>query len=264
MSAEKGGAILTYQSVFQRYEIKYLISREQKGAILQAIEPYMALDRYGHTTIRNIYFDTPSYRLIRRSLEKPAYKEKLRIRSYRRVTEEDTVFVELKKKYRGVVYKRRVALPESEAMDWITGKRHCGMHTQITDEIDYLCSYYRELHETVFLSYERDAYLERNGGDFRVTFDEQILARDKELSLRADIGGVSLLPHADSVLMELKCAGGIPLWMVGVLSREGIRKTSFSKYGRAYEQMLFPTFKERGMLPKQREIIEDREDFVHA
>lgn len=74
---------MAYQSVFKRYELKYMLTKEQKQKVLEAMDPYMALDQYGRTTIRNIYFDTDNYRLVRRSIEKPAYKEKLRIRSYR-------------------------------------------------------------------------------------------------------------------------------------------------------------------------------------
>ena len=88
-----------YQAVFKRYELKYLLTQEQKQIVLHAMEPYMQLDKYGRTTIRNIYYDTDDYLLIRRSIEKPVYKEKLRIRSYKRAKPESTVFVELKKKY---------------------------------------------------------------------------------------------------------------------------------------------------------------------
>lgn len=107
---------MTYQTTFKRYEIKYLLTQKQKEIILQAMEPYMKLDDYGRTTIRNIYFDTDTFRLIRRSLEKPTYKEKLRIRSYQRTASEDPVFVELKKKYKSVVYKRRLTLPEAQVI----------------------------------------------------------------------------------------------------------------------------------------------------
>ena len=91
---------MAYQAVFKRYELKYLLTKEQQKRILDAMEPYMALDKFGHTTIRNIYFDTNHYRLIRRSIEKPAYKEKLRIRCYKKISASDDVFVELKKKYK--------------------------------------------------------------------------------------------------------------------------------------------------------------------
>lgn len=236
-----------YQSVFKRYELKYLITRAQKETVLRAMEPYMALDRYGRTTIRNVYFDTEDYLLIRRSIEKPTYKEKLRIRSYARAEEDSTVFVELKKKYKSVVYKRRMSLPEKEAVEWVTGGRHPAVDTQISREIDYVLSYYKDLRPAVFLSYEREAYYERDGGEFRVTFDENILFRETEISLCADVGGTPLLDEG-MTLMEIKCAGGIPLWLVRVLSAEHIYKTSFSKYGMAYRTGIFPRLQNKNSI----------------
>ena len=207
---------MAYQNVFQRYELKYMLTKEQKKKILAAMEPYMALDQYGRTTIRNIYFDTDNYRLIRHSIEKTAYKEKLRIRSYRRVNPENQVFVELKKKYESIVYKRRLALPEEEAMQWVLGEHHCEKETQISEEIDYFLAYYETLHPVVFLSYEREAYYAKDGGDFRITFDEQILCRQEELSLESEVWGMPLLEDGQ-VLMEIKTSGGIPLWLSHVL-----------------------------------------------
>lgn len=233
---------MTYQAVFKRYELKYLLTLEQKARILSAMEPYMALDQYGRTTIRNIYFDTDNYRLIRHSIEKPAYKEKLRIRSYRKAKPSSTVYVELKKKYDSVVYKRRMSLSEDEAMDWVTGKMHCKEETQISNEIDYFLSYYETLHPVLFLSYEREAYFCKDGGDFRVTFDDNILCRQEDLSLESDVWGTPILEEG-KVLMEIKCSGGIPLWMAHVLSWEHIYKTSFSKYGTAYQTIIFPNTK---------------------
>lgn len=230
---------MAYQSVFKRYELKYLLSQEQKEAVLRAMQGYMKLDKYGRTTIRNIYYDTDTYLLIRRSIEKPAYKEKLRIRSYSRAEPDSTVFVELKKKYQSVVYKRRISLPEEEAMQWVAGTQHCHEHTQIADEIDYFLSYYQTLHPSVFLSYEREAYYSIDESDFRVTFDDNILCRQEDLSLESQVYGTPILPEG-KVLMEIKCSGGIPLWMVQVLSKEHIYKTSFSKYGTAYQTMIFP------------------------
>ena len=81
---------MAFQTVFKRYELKYMLTPLQKEKILEAMSPYMKLDKYGRTTIRNIYFDTDSYRLIRRSIEKPAYKEKIRIRSYSQATADST------------------------------------------------------------------------------------------------------------------------------------------------------------------------------
>lgn len=230
---------MAYQAIFKRYEIKYLLTLNQKETILKAMKPYMALDKYGRTTIRNIYFDTDNYRLIRRSIERPAYKEKLRIRSYRQAEPGSPVFVELKKKYNSVVYKRRLAMPEKEAMDWICGIPPKESNTQIAAEINYFLDYYRTLRPTVFLTYEREAYYSLDGSDFRVTFDDHILSRQDDLSLEADVGGTSLLPEG-MVLMEIKTSGGIPLWMTHALSQERIYKTSFSKYGTAYQTTIFP------------------------
>jgi len=231
------------QTVFRRYELKYMLTRSQKEKILQGMSPYMEPDQYGRTTIRNIYFDTDSYRLIRRSIEKPAYKEKLRIRSYHRANPNSTVFVELKKKYNHVVYKRRLPLTEEEAMRWICGEQHCQKATQISAEIDYFLEYYAPLQPTVFLSYEREAYYSKAGDDFRVTFDDNILCRKEDISLTAEVYGTPILPE-DCVLMELKCSGGIPLWMTKLLSEERLYKTSFSKYGTAYQTIIFPKLKE--------------------
>ena len=230
---------MAFQTVFKRYELKYLLTPEQKEKVLFAMAPYMKLDKYGRTTIRNLYYDTDTYLLIRRSIEKPAYKEKLRIRSYSQADDDSTVFVELKKKYKSVVYKRRISLPNKAAMAWLSGENHCRQHTQIAKEIDYFMQLYGSLHPTVFLSYEREAYFSNDGSDFRVTFDDTILCRQEELSLTAPVYGREILPDG-MTLMEIKCNGGIPLWMAQVLSKEKIYKTSYSKYGTAYRTLIFP------------------------
>lgn len=234
---------MAYQSVFKRYELKYMLTIEQKEKVLKAMEPHMALDQYGRTTIRNIYFDTDNYRLIRHSIEKPAYKEKLRIRSYSRVNPDSPVYVELKKKYKHVVYKRRIAMPEIKAMEWVCDRHQVYHETQIAEEVEYFIDYYKTLHPTIFLSYERDAYCSKDGSDFRVTFDENILCRQYNLSLESEVGGVPILDEG-RVLMEIKCSGGIPLWMAHLLSEEHIYKTSFSKYGAAYQTLIYPKLRE--------------------
>ena len=230
---------MAVQTVFKRYELKYLLTQAQKETVLKAMQPYMTLDKYGRTTIRNLYYDTDSYLLIRRSIEKPAYKEKLRIRSYSQTDDNSTVFVELKKKYKHVVYKRRISLPYTDATAWLSREKHPAKHTQIANEINYFLDYYGSLHPTVFLSYERKAYYCNDGSDFRVTFDDNILCRQEDLSLESEVYGTPILPEG-KVLMEIKCSGGIPLWMTHVLSEEKIYKTSFSKYGTAYGTLIFP------------------------
>lgn len=210
---------------------------------MNAMKPYMALDEYGRSVIRNLYFDTDSYLLVRRSIERPVYKEKLRIRSYETARPDSTVFVELKKKNCSIVYKRRIALCERDAMEWTLGGKFHGAATQISREIDYFLSLYENLHPVVFISYEREAYYGLGDGDFRITFDENILCRQNDLSLTSETGGIQLL-DGNTVLMEIKCAGGIPMWLVHILSEEKLQKNSFSKYGTSYQSIIYPEIKE--------------------
>jgi SPX domain-containing protein involved in vacuolar polyphosphate accumulation len=225
------------QAVFERYELKYKMTRRQRRAVLESMLPYMKLDHYGHTTIRNIYFDTDNYILVRHSIEKPIYKEKLRIRSYKQVSAQDKVFIELKKKYNDVVYKRRESLSQLETLEWIVQDTPFPKATQIGNEIDYFFEHYKTLKPKVFLSYEREAFYALDGSDFRVTFDENILARQEELSLSREVWGEHLMDE-NYILMEIKTSGGIPLWMSHILTQEKLYKTSFSKYGTAYEKLI--------------------------
>ena len=218
--------------------------------VFAELNKHMSLDDYGEMTIRNTYYDTDTYQLIRNSIEKPEYKEKVRVRSYDQVTSFDDVFVELKKKYDGVVYKRRIVLSEAEAMEWLNGGRHCLEDTQITREIDYVFDFYKTLKPKAFIAYDRIAYFMNDGSDFRVTFDRNIVFRDTNLSLQSFVYGENLI-NKDQVLMEIKCPGGIPLWMVNILSEEKTYKSSFSKYGEAYKKYIFPKLKY-----KENEIME--------
>lgn len=221
------------QMIFKRYEMKYLMNKAQKEKVLRTMEPYMQPDRFSHSSIRNIYYDTDTYRLIRTSLEGPVYKEKLRVRSYGTVHPGDEVFVELKKKYDGVVYKRRILLAEELTERFLCEKADIPVQGQIREEIEYFRDYYETLRPRVFLSYERDSFAARDGGELRITFDEDILWRKDELSLEKEPGGLRILPE-NMCLMEIKTPDSIPLWMSKVLDEEQIFKTSFSKYGRAY------------------------------
>lgn len=224
------------QMVFQRYEFKYLMTRKQLQAVLLAAKPHIVPDEYSHSSIRNIYLDTPDFRLIRRSLEKPVYKEKIRLRSYGTAEPGDDVFVELKKKCRSVVYKRRLSMEREQAMACVFGKASWP-DTQIGGELAYAMEFYGNLRPAVFLSYERDAYHGIEDPQLRMTFDTRILYRRQGLSLGAEPWGVPLL-GPDQVLMELKVAGGLPLWLARVLSSQGVYKTTFSKYGTAYQDIM--------------------------
>ena len=228
---------MAYQDVFERYELKYFLTAHQKKLLLNEMEGRLNLDRYGRTTIRNIYYDTDSFRLIRDSLDHPVYKEKLRVRSYQRADIGDMVFVEIKKKFEDVVYKRRVAVPRLAAEHWIDSKTPLPFSSQITSEIDYFLEFYEGIEAKVFLSYEREAYAGIKDPDFRLTLDENVLARDTELSLGGDIWGTPLL-NPGTTLMEVKIAGSMPLWMARFLSDNHISKVSYSKYGTYYKEYL--------------------------
>lgn len=225
-----------YQAVFQRYETKYLLSDAQYAAILDALSGRMALDHYGHTLIENIYLDTPDFRLIRRSLEKPEYKEKLRLRHYGGTPEEAT-FVEIKKKYRRLVSKRRLQFPCDAAVAWLCGDGSAPEDTQIAREIAYCRHCYRPLVPAMLLSYGRDAYCDPNGSDLRVTFDTRALFRQTDITFRLPPGGAELLPPG-MTLMEVKTSLGYPPWLREALSRSGVYPVSFSKYGRAYQMIM--------------------------
>ncbi len=227
---------MNYQATFQRYEIKYMLSLRQKQAMLEAMKDHMQLDHYGRSAVKNLYFDTDSYRLIRRSLEKPLYKEKLRLRSYG-ATEGQAAFLELKKKFDGVVYKRRMQLPEQVAIMAMQTGEPLPETTQIAREIDCFRNFYGPLKPKVFLSYQREAYYAVDSRDLRITFDDTIVYRRENLCLQDPGQGQSILPPG-YVLMEIKTSGGMPLWLTKFLNENRIFKTSFSKYGNAYLDML--------------------------
>lgn len=224
---------MTYINTFERYEIKYILTREQRKALCDLMVGKMKIDKYGHTTIRNIYYDTEDYRLIRNSLDKPIYKEKLRVRSYGRITKTDDVFIELKKKYESIVYKRRIALPEYITTDWLVKGKVQPVNSQIADEIEYFKNFYEGLKPAVFLSYEREAYYPTEPSDLRVTLDSNLIARDYDLTLLNGVYGENIIDR-DLTVLEVKVSGAMPTWLIRFLNDNGIRKTSFSKYGMYY------------------------------
>ena len=225
----------TYQAVFKRKEVKYLLTEKQLGALRPVLEAHMEPDTFAHSSIYNLYYDTPDYRLIRRSLEKPAYKEKLRLRSYGVPDEETPVFPEIKRKARGIVYKRRVSMPCGAAVGYLS-RRYPGGDGQIFRELDWLLTAYGGLAPRIFLSYERDSWRGREDASLRLTLDRQILWRTESLDLRCGAWGEALL-EPGQVLMEVKLTNAAPLWLAEALSENGIFPISFSKCGRAFEAL---------------------------
>ena len=220
------------KNVFHRLEYKYILTLDQYEAIIQEIKSKLKEDEHGKTTIQSLYFDTPNYRLIRESIEKPLFKEKLRLRSYGLLKEQDLAFLEMKRKSSGVVYKRRAKISEKEAFDFINYKTN-GYDNQIFKELKYFRDYYKDLKLTVLLLYDREAYYEQ---ELRVTFDTNVRYRLKDLNLSTSLEGILL--DEGIIIMEIKTINSMPLWLVELLSNNSIFKSSYSKYGTVYRKVI--------------------------
>lgn len=218
---------------FERSEKKYLLTTAQYTALRDVLDAHMTADTYKQYTVCNLYFDTEHNDLIRRSIEKPRYKEKLRLRSYGVVTDDDKVFLEIKKKYKGVVYKRRIVLPYGEVKAYLYDGIPPSETGQIFREIDYFIKFYQAAPK-LYLSYDRVALCgvgEEKG--LRVTFDRNIQSRTYDLDLSVPPSGEQLLAP-DQWLMEIKAPGAVPLWLSDALTQLAIYPNSFSKYGKVY------------------------------
>lgn len=221
------------QEVFKRYEKKYLMSAEKERDFLKRIEGKMEMDKYGLHTICNIYFDTPDFDVIRTSIEKPVYKEKLRLRTYGVPKDGNhTAFVEIKKKFEKVVYKRRAVMSLKEAEDYLYRGIHPDLDTQIVREIDWFLKH-TPVEPEVFLAYDRRAFAGVTEPEFRLTLDRNIRCRREGLSLLQGDAGEKIIGD-DEVLMEIKIPGAMPLWMSEILSELEIFPKTFSKYGTYY------------------------------
>ena len=222
-------------TVFKRVEVKYRIPEDKIRAFRDAIRPYMQLDAYGLTTIMNIYYDTDGNLLISRSLDKPKYKEKLRLRTYGIPDAGSTSFVELKKKVGGIVYKRREVMPLREAEMFLNNGIRPEHTSQITREIDWFRRQYHPLPK-MFIAYDREAYYGLLDENFRLTLDKNIRYREDRLSLRYGDSGELLDPDG-GYLLEIKVNGAMPLFMVRILTELKIYPVSFSKYGMIYSKI---------------------------
>ena len=215
---------------FKRYEKKFFLSPDQYTFFVQRINEYVTADEHPNYTICNIYYDTDDYRLIRASIEKPIYKEKLRLRSYGVPSEDSNVFLELKKKYDGVVYKRRITTNPSGVDGILKGNES----TQIAKEIEYFQSFYKTKPK-VFIAYDRQAFKGKENSELRITFDKNMRYRLYDLDLISGDYGERII-DGDNILMEIKIPGACPLWLTHILTELKINSTSFSKYGTCYRE----------------------------
>ena len=232
------------QTVFNRIEKKYMLPQEVYVMLLEKLKGHMEVDEYGLHTICNLYYDTSNYGLIRRSIDKPVYKEKLRLRSYGVPTADSKVFVEIKKKYNKVVNKRRVQMTLKEAYDYVERgirprkENATWEEKQIMNEIDFFLQRY-PLRRGMWLAYDRIALKGKHDG-FRLTFDMNIRNRIGHMGLEYGDSGEHLLPSGFA-LMETKVMGATPLWFSQILAELAIYPTSFSKYGNFYKKDMHET-----------------------
>ena len=224
------------QTVFERYEKKYLLTPAQYIVLREAIQGHMREDDYGKYRICNLYYDTPDYQLIRASLDGPVYKEKLRLRSYGVPAPEDAVFLELKKKFQGVVYKRRAVMTLPQVQAYLRDGVRPQQDGQILDEIDWFRAFYHP-EARVFIGYDRTALTGIEDDGLRVTFDTNLRWRDTVLDLAKGDWGAPFSTDG-SVLMEAKLPGAMPLWLAQILGELRVYPTSFSKYGACYQRFL--------------------------
>ena len=224
-----------YQETFERVEQKYLLDVGTYMKLRKMLDGHAEVDQYGKSTICNIYYDTPDHRLVRTSNEKPFYKEKLRVRSYGTPGSDSTVFVELKKKFAGVVYKRRVDMTLAQSERFTRDLEMPMKNPQIEKELAYCFKLYEQLQPALYLSYERVAMYGIEDPEIRITFDSNIYYRDHTLDLSRGAWAKELLNKGDWI-MEIKIAGSMPMWLVRILDELKIYPTSFSKYGAAYQR----------------------------
>ena len=229
-----------FQDVFQRIETKYLMDEDQYQALRKRLEGMAEVDQYGETPILNIYFDTPDYRLIRTSLEKPAYKEKLRLRSYGVPQDDTQAFIEIKKKFKGVVYKRRIGMSYEDSLAYLREGRPVKEPSQISGEIDYFMHYYKGIRPAMAVSYDRIAMSGTTDSNLRITFDRNIRWRVDHMDLKEGNVGRDILEPGQH-LMELKIAGAMSTELAEILSELNIYQVSFSKYGRGYVDYMYQT-----------------------
>lgn len=233
-----------HNKIFNRYERKYLINKELMEDLLAYFNEKLIFDPYSqngnHYTIYNLYFDTHDHSIIRNSIQKPRYKEKLRLRTYEsQLSDKSPVFLEIKKKFAGRVNKRRVNLSYETARQYLND----GIipifdnfnEQQMMTEIDYFIKVHQAT-PGAYIRYDRIALLSQDD-DLRITFDFNIIFRQKNVTLDAH-DGTKILPHTDSVIMEIKSDQNFPLWIVNKLSELKLYSQSFSKYGKAYEYYL--------------------------
>ena len=220
-----------FDKIFRRVETKYVLDESQYQIIMNRISNYVEKDKYYYSTVGNLYFDTDNNDLIIKSIEKPDFKEKLRVRCYGVPDLDSDVFFELKNKYKGIVGKRRNVMSLRDFYKFLeTGEYNS--NDQIMKELVYHLNYYKA-YPKIYIAYDRYSYMGRDDENFRITFDSNLRSRRDDLRLDSGSDG-ELYVDSPHYIMEVKALGSMPLWFTKILSEEKIYKQSFSKYGNIY------------------------------
>jgi SPX domain protein involved in polyphosphate accumulation len=216
-----------------REEQKYYLTPNDYKKLFLKIKSYLKPHEYFRERIYNIYFDNDYDDLIINSLEKPIYKEKIRLRSYNIPSKKSIVFLEIKKKYNGLVNKRRVILTYEEAKSYLENGIIPSKDKQIMKEIDYCFKKYA-LKPKISITYDRDSYLAIDDENLRITFDYHIKSSLTNLKL-TNLDTEKELNNG--YIMEIKTLRGLPNWFTTALSDLKVYPISFSKYGEIYKKL---------------------------
>ncbi len=224
-----------YVSNFKRVEKKYMFTLDKYNELMKRLDNKLDPNEFPNSSILNIYFDTDNYNLAIKSIQKPIYKEKIRLRSYNVPNENSKLFLELKKKYKGVVGKRRIAISKTQYEEYLnTGTISDAENKQIFEEIDYAYKRY-SLKPKIMVAYDRVAYYLKENHDIRITFDFNLRSRTTDLDLFMGDAGKKFFVN-DTVILEIKSCEAIPIWLAKLLNELEIYPTSFSKYGEIYKK----------------------------
>lgn len=234
------------QSAFNRYEQKFLIPIDQIDHIKEQIGPYVTQDdnaSLSHYTICNIYYDTTNDEIIKRSVSKPMFKEKLRLRCYGEPKQGDIMFLEIKKKLNGFVNKRRTSISYEDACMLIHEKvmpiKKSYHNSQVLNEI-YFYVKNKQLIPRISLSYDREAYYAIDDESIRLTFDYNMTSRRDNVNLGRTHED-TLIVQDERAILEVKTTGALPLWLTNILTANQIYPNSFSKYGTEFYHYLSHT-----------------------
>ena len=220
------------KETFQRKELKYLLDAPSLYRLREAVSRHLLPSEFGTSQVNSLYLDTRERSVIARSVEKPLYKEKLRIRWYRSgsLATASEAFVELKKKHKGIVYKRRLAVSPQTAIGFSRGSGLGG--SQIAREIEAARQRMGDLLPSALVICRRTSFGSDGEGELRITFDEGLRVLD------LFDGGQTVYPlEPGQVVLEVKGANAHPFWLVDALSAERAYPVAFSKYGAFYERV---------------------------